>query len=239
MLIEKLSQSITLFGLGMGTVFVLLVMLIGCVTMLSIGCRYWAKDGVGGQPVITNDQVKREQVNQSAVGGKVSAPLSASILEVCVEKDAYVDEGDIVMRLEAMKMETEVRANCSGKVSEIHAKAGDSVESGQAIITLASSVIHNSVNHSQPLSQDNLKDSADEKVATGKNIQTINAPLSADVIDVCVELNGLVKEGDVVVTLEAMKMETEVCADCEGNVSEIHIKKGDSINAGQIILTLI
>jgi oxaloacetate decarboxylase alpha subunit len=53
-----------------------------------------------------------------------------------VDVGAEVHKGDIVLILEAMKMETEVRAASAGVVSAIHVKQGDSVQSGQPVLTL-------------------------------------------------------------------------------------------------------
>ncbi len=231
MLIEELSQSVTLFGLGMGTVFVLLAMLIACVTTLSVFCRYLTPDNFREQVVVP--EVKRESTPEPlSTGGILEAPLSANVIELCVAVGDYVTEGDVVMRLEAMKMETEVRANCSGKVSDIHVNAGEGVESGQSIMTLSA----------EGAARQQISEKAEvidtEGSTNNAQARTISAPLSANIIDVCVELHRPVKAGDVVVKLEAMKMETEVLADSDGDVFEIHVKKGDSVDAGQIILTL-
>ena len=237
MLIEELSQSVTLFGLGMGTVFVLLAMLIACVTTLSVFCRYVTADHCHEKvDAPFNDE---DRFVSLSAGGTVQAPLSANVIEVCVEAGTFVGEGDVVMRLEAMKMETEVRANCSGMVSEIHANPGENVDSGQAIVTLSSAGgARQQIGFSQQSMTGDSSNAKREGAENNVQHRTINAPLSANVVDVCIELHHPVKEGDVVVKLEAMKMETEVLADCDGDVSAIHIKKGDSISAGQIILTL-
>ncbi len=48
-----------------------------------------------------------------------------------------VQEGDVVLIMEAMKMETEVRATHSGQVAELLVSEGDSVSAGDAIMSLA------------------------------------------------------------------------------------------------------
>ncbi len=47
-----------------------------------------------------------------------------------------VNDGDVVMIMEAMKMETEVRSQHAGVVSTVDVGEGDAVQAGQAIITL-------------------------------------------------------------------------------------------------------
>lgn len=72
------------------------------------------------------------------VGGSatVSAPLAGNIFKVNVAPGDQVTAGDVVVILEAMKMETEVRAAEAGTVVDIVAKEGDSVAVGDTLITL-------------------------------------------------------------------------------------------------------
>ncbi|MBE3669318.1 oxaloacetate decarboxylase subunit alpha [Vibrio navarrensis] len=67
----------------------------------------------------------------------VSAPLAGNIFKVHVQAGAPVEEGDILLILEAMKMETEIRAARSGIVQELNVKEGDSVTVGAPLLSLA------------------------------------------------------------------------------------------------------
>jgi oxaloacetate decarboxylase (Na+ extruding) subunit alpha len=66
----------------------------------------------------------------------VNAPLSGAIWKVVVSVGQMVKEGDILVILEAMKMETEVRAAHGGTVDTILVKAGDAVAVGDGLLTL-------------------------------------------------------------------------------------------------------
>ena len=66
----------------------------------------------------------------------ISAGLAGTIHQVLVNVGDEVNEGQVVCVLEAMKMETEVRAVSSGKVVSIGISAGDSVAVGQILVTL-------------------------------------------------------------------------------------------------------
>jgi oxaloacetate decarboxylase alpha subunit len=66
----------------------------------------------------------------------VMAPLSGNIVKVMVSQGQQIQEGDVVLILEAMKMETEVRSAHSGIVNAIKIKEGDSVTSGQSILVI-------------------------------------------------------------------------------------------------------
>ncbi len=77
-------------------------------------------------------------VAPAAAGGQaVNAPLAGNIFKVQVSIGQQVREGDVIIVLEAMKMETEVRATASGTVQSVAVKEGDSVAVGDQLITIA------------------------------------------------------------------------------------------------------
>jgi oxaloacetate decarboxylase alpha subunit len=73
----------------------------------------------------------------TASSGKVvSAPLSGNIFKINVSIGQRVSPGDILIILEAMKMETEIKAAVAGTISEINVSAGDAVAVGDSLLTL-------------------------------------------------------------------------------------------------------
>ena len=73
----------------------------------------------------------------AAVGEPVLAPLAGNIWKVEVAVGEVVQEGDVLIILEAMKMETEVRAANGGTVTSVDVKDGDSVAVGDTLLSLA------------------------------------------------------------------------------------------------------
>tara|TARA_B110000285_G_scaffold58599_1_gene67099 strand:+ start:1419 stop:1766 length:348 start_codon:yes stop_codon:yes gene_type:complete len=69
--------------------------------------------------------------------GSVTSPLAAVVVSVDVAIGDVIEEGQTVITLEAMKMNTIVSAPSAGTVSAIHVSASDAVEEGQAMVTLA------------------------------------------------------------------------------------------------------
>ncbi len=67
----------------------------------------------------------------------VLAPLAGTIFKVMVAPGAQVAEGEVLLILEAMKMETEIRATKAGTVAEINVKEGDAVMVGSPLLSLA------------------------------------------------------------------------------------------------------
>jgi oxaloacetate decarboxylase alpha subunit len=76
-------------------------------------------------------------VAPSAAATTVAAPLAGNIFKLKVVQGQRVQSGDVVLLLEAMKMETEVRAPAAGVVVEIRVKEGDSVHVGDPLLVLA------------------------------------------------------------------------------------------------------
>ncbi|UCH38488.1 MAG: sodium-extruding oxaloacetate decarboxylase subunit alpha [Gammaproteobacteria bacterium] len=73
----------------------------------------------------------------AAVGGtELKAPLAGSVIDILVSVGQQVNDGDPVMIVEAMKMETEVRANTSGSVQSIAVNKGDAIAADQLLMTI-------------------------------------------------------------------------------------------------------
>jgi len=72
-----------------------------------------------------------------AGGTVVSAPMPGTILSVNVQPGQAVKKGDILVMLEAMKMENEIMAPVDGTVSGLNVAKGQSVQSGDVLLTLA------------------------------------------------------------------------------------------------------
>jgi biotin carboxyl carrier protein len=66
----------------------------------------------------------------------------------------------------------------------------------------------------------------------------IRAPMPGRIVDVLVQVDDTVETGDVVLILEAMKMENELRAPRRGTVTSVLVKKGDPAEGGQLLVTL-
>lgn len=67
---------------------------------------------------------------------------------------------------------------------------------------------------------------------------TVVAPLPGTILDVKVAPGQAVKTGEIVIIMEAMKMETEVVAAADGVVDSILVKKGDAVDTDATLITL-
>jgi oxaloacetate decarboxylase alpha subunit len=66
----------------------------------------------------------------------VPAPLTGTVYKILVKKDDVINEGDVIVVLEAMKMETEIRSPFAGKVENIYINTGDMINVGETLIDL-------------------------------------------------------------------------------------------------------
>jgi|AntDeeMinimDraft_4_1070355.scaffolds.fasta_scaffold01275_5 pyruvate carboxylase len=100
------------------------------------GAAYVVEVAEGGDITQVQQQGASTPVPAASSGARVEAPLAGSVIQVNVKPGDQVAEGDVVLLLEAMKMETEVRAAEAGAVSRVNVVEGDSVAVGDALIVL-------------------------------------------------------------------------------------------------------
>ncbi|HAH01619.1 MAG TPA: oxaloacetate decarboxylase, partial [Vibrio sp.] len=106
------------------------------------GQVYDVEVGPQGELTSVSPSAKPAQASQAAPAAAsdaeaVPAPLAGNIFKVIVQPGAEVAEGDVLLILEAMKMETEVRAARGGIVQELNVKEGDAVTVGAPLLSLA------------------------------------------------------------------------------------------------------
>ena len=86
---------------------------------------------------VTEPEVHTYVAPQSTVKATtVPAPLTGTVFKLFIKKGDVVNEGDVIIVLEAMKMETEIRSPRAGQVDNIYVNAGDMINVGEALISL-------------------------------------------------------------------------------------------------------
>ena len=89
-----------------------------------------------GSQTQAQPQINSAAPSDSTASQSIDAPLAGNVFKVLVRNGDSVSEGDVVMILEAMKMETEIRSAFTGTVTDITVGEGDAVTSGQPLILL-------------------------------------------------------------------------------------------------------
>jgi len=77
-----------------------------------------------------------ESAGSAAQGTEVEAPTPGNIVKILVEVGADVTVDQPLVVMEAMKMESEVKSPCAGKVLAVHVASGDTVQAGDMLFTI-------------------------------------------------------------------------------------------------------
>ena len=76
------------------------------------------------------------------------------------------------------------------------------------------------------------------KASAPDGAEAINAPMPGTIVSVNVSAGQKIAKGDVLIVLEAMKMENEIMAPHDGVVASVNVSKGESVNSGTLLVSL-
>ena len=79
---------------------------------------------------------KKKGDRKAKRSGVVSSSIPGKIISISVSQDEFVSEGDVIMILEAMKMQNEIQAPISGKITELNCEPGDSIEANSPLMVI-------------------------------------------------------------------------------------------------------
>mgnify|MGYP003194476995 CR=1 FL=1 len=68
--------------------------------------------------------------------------------------------------------------------------------------------------------------------------ESITSPMPGNILAVNVAAGDMVKKGQVLMVLEAMKMENEIVAPQDGTVASVNVNKGDTVNSGDVLVSM-
>ncbi|MGC8575221.1 MAG: acetyl-CoA carboxylase biotin carboxyl carrier protein subunit [Caldisericum sp.] len=96
----------------------------------------------------------------------------------------------------------------------------------------------------EAIKETNSKEPEDIKEETNhevveNNAEYVLAPLPGKILKVMVKQGDTIKKGDVLLTIEAMKMENEIFAGFDGRVAGVYVKPGDSVNTNKRLLKIV
>lgn len=128
-----------------------------------------------------------------------------------------------------------------GKSYEVEVQDIESVNSGavQNIPFITQPAAEASTGVSQPASAA-VPDKVPAKTAAAPldvKGEVLRAPMPGTILSVTATAGMAVKRGDVLLVLEAMKMENEIVAHIDGTIAAVYVQKGASINAGEIMVS--
>lgn len=84
-----------------------------------------------------NNVIAEPSIGEVTAGsGQITAPMPGLVMDIKVEEGAFVQAGDVVAVIEAMKMQHEINADVAGTVSRIAASVGDQLSASQLLVTI-------------------------------------------------------------------------------------------------------
>ena len=174
-------------------------------------------------------------------GETVAAPMPGNILNVNVSVGQTVKEGDLLLVLEAMKMENEIYAPCSGTVTAVPVAKGSTVDTGAALVVIGGTAVA-AAPVAAPAPVAAAPAAAPAPVAAPAVTaagETVKAPMPGNILKVNVSAGQAVKAGDVLVVLEAMKMENEIMAPKAGTVAQVLVQKGSNVDTDAALVVIV
>lgn len=95
------------------------------------------KQGTVVKQQVTNTAATKATSKTSGTGEKVSAPMPGTILNVLVKEGETVKKGQVLVILEAMKMENEIVAPVDGQIVSVSVEKGQNVNLGDSLLQIA------------------------------------------------------------------------------------------------------
>ncbi len=224
----------------------------GTATVNGVAYPYTISDGIAAPAAQQAAPAKAAApVQQTVVTGseEVKAPMPGLVLRVNVKVGDTVKKDQVVMVMEAMKMENEIYAPCDGVVSSIPVSQGQQLQSGDLLMTLggvvsaapapqAAPVQPAPAPQPEPVQAAPVQAAPQAAPAAPAAGTEINAPMPGLVLRFNVKVGDAVKKDQVLMVMEAMKMENEIYSPCDGTVQQILVNQGDQLQSGAPLMII-
>ena len=175
----------------------------------------------------------------------VKSPLPGSIVQVVAAAGQPIKKGDLLLTMESMKMENQVTSEYEGTIKSVLVQPGQNVMQDDKLVEIetvavaaapAAPVAPKAAPAPQPApAAAPAAPKAAEAPAGGKKVVS---PLPGSIIKVAVTEGQAVKRGDLLLTLESMKMENQVLAEFDGTVTKIAVTAGQNVMQDDLLVVL-
>lgn len=186
------------------------------------------------------------KVAQAAGTTVVKSPLPGSIVKVVAAAGQAVKRGDLLLTMESMKMENQVLSEVEGTVKAVLVQPGQNVMQDDKLVEIETVAIAAApaAAPAAPKAAPAPKPAAAPAPAAPKAAdmpaggKKVVSPLPGSIIKVVVAEGQAVKKGDLLLTLESMKMENSVLAECDGTVTKIAVTAGQNVMQDDLLVVL-
>ena len=173
----------------------------------------------------------------------VKSPLPGSIVKVMVQAGQDIKKGDTLLTMESMKMENVIASEVTGKVKSVLVQPGQNVMQDDKLVEIevaAAAAPAPEAPQAAPAAPKAAPAPAPKAApaADPAGGTKVTSPLPGSVIKVLVSEGQTVKKGDTLLTLESMKMENAIMAECDGTVSKIAVTAGQNVMQDDLLVIL-
>ena len=175
----------------------------------------------------------------------VKSPLPGSIVKVMVQAGQDIKKGDTLLTMESMKMENVIASEVTGKVKSVLVQPGQNVMQDDKLVEIEVAATAAPAPAAEtpkatpaPAAPKAEPAPAPAPKAAPAGGTKITSPLPGSVIKVLVSEGQAVKKGDTLLTLESMKMENAIMADCDGTVSKIAVTAGQNVMQDDLLVVI-
>ena len=173
----------------------------------------------------------------------VKSPLPGSIVKVMVQAGQEIKKGDTLLTMESMKMENVIASEVTGKVKSVLVQPGQNVMQDDKLVEIevaAAAAPAPEAPQAAPAAPKAAPAPAPKAApaADPAGGTKVTSPLPGSIIKVLVSEGQAVKKGDTLLTLESMKMENAIMAECDGTVSKIAVTAGQNVMQDDLLVIL-
>ncbi len=158
---------------------------------------------------------------------KMPSPMPGTVTKINVSRGQEVKKGEVLLVIEAMKMENDIVAEGDGTIKSVKVTLGQNVIQGDILVEFEGAA-------EEPASA--APKASAPKAAPGS--KTVVAPLPGTVKRITVKMGQEVKRGETVVIIEAMKMENNIAAETNGKVKSILVRPDQQVTQGEALIEL-
>ena len=175
----------------------------------------------------------------------VKSPLPGSIVKVMVQAGQDIKKGDTLLTMESMKMENVIASEVTGKVKSVLVQPGQNVMQDDKLVEIEVAAAAAPAPAAEtpkatpaPAAPKAEPAPAPAPKAAPAGGTKITSPLPGSVIKVLVSKGQAVKKGDTLLTLESMKMENAIMAECDGTISKIAVTAGQNVMQDDLLVVI-
>ncbi|MDP2172635.1 MAG: biotin/lipoyl-containing protein [Candidatus Cloacimonadaceae bacterium] len=168
-------------------------------------------------------------------GGEMRAPIPGVIVSIPVKEGDKVIKGQTIIVLEAMKMESEIASPIDAVIAKILVKERSPVQEGDVLMILSGEEVKGKTASSRPRVQG--QQAAAQPVEKSMD-NILRAPIPGMIIEIKVRPGDRIREDQVALVLEAMKMESDIHSTRKGKVKKVYVQKGDSVQEGDPLIEI-